>query len=403
MLNRYLTSGNLSGRDMKQLLTHDADLHKIDFYGMDRSNARLSERSVTSGLTRSSFSQAVTSRPPRAGGEHNRLRRVNSFAGVNIAESRRLPNLPKRGSCDITPRSTGSDRWSESTEQDSSARTEVTNRAGPPQGVGQAWSVFTEHVKCIDVNTMYFQEKKLTPKSSTDFREVLTKMRGELDNTDKTAQTNYARALNLSTHNQYHVNTARSSSQSISIDTLPAKQVEPIVEGDGSSDNGEVDELGDNGPTEDEVDGGKRRVARGWSIMRRGLHEQLLEHRKAHTAVGWNLLQHTLDQMTDAERARQTLYERYLYDPDPNSWASGLVNYPQFLLDRKQRTAAGRKRPFSSAPTAGRPPRSRLTSAVHRPGKTPARAAKKPPGLRPRSTQSLPNRPRQTNSSLSMR
>ena len=67
--------------------------------------------------------------------------------------------------------------------------------------------------------------------------------------------------------------------------------MEPIVEGDGSSDNGEVDELGDNGPTEDEVDGGKRRVARGWSIMRRGLHEQLLEHRKAHTAVGWNLLQ----------------------------------------------------------------------------------------------------------------
>ena len=67
--------------------------------------------------------------------------------------------------------------------------------------------------------------------------------------------------------------------------------MEPIAEVDGSGDNREVDELSDNEPTEDEVDGGKRRGARGWSIMRRGIHEQLLEHRKAHTVVGWNLLQ----------------------------------------------------------------------------------------------------------------
>ena len=44
--------------------------------------------------------------------------------------------------------------------------------------------------------------------------------------------------------------------------------------------------------TEDEVDDDtKPNGARAWSIMRRGIHEQMVEHRKAHTGVGWNLLQ----------------------------------------------------------------------------------------------------------------
>ena len=43
--------------------------------------------------------------------------------------------------------------------------------------------------------------------------------------------------------------------------------------------------------TEDEVEDDTPHAARAWSIMRRGIHEQMVEHRKAHTAVGWNLLQ----------------------------------------------------------------------------------------------------------------
>ena len=57
-------------------------------------------------------------------------------------------------------------------------------------------------------------------------------------------------------------------------------------------DNKEVDASSDNEATEDEVGSGKELpLPRGWSIMRRGVHEQVLEHRKAHTVVGWNLLQ----------------------------------------------------------------------------------------------------------------
>ena len=57
--------------------------------------------------------------------------------------------------------------------------------------------------------------------------------------------------------------------------------------------------------------------------------------------MGWNFLRHTIKQMTDMERARQELYEKYIDNPD--DWIKGLRNAPEYLVRRLQRAEEAKR------------------------------------------------------------
>ena len=42
--------------------------------------------------------------------------------------------------------------------------------------------------------------------------------------------------------------------------------------------------------------------------------------------------QYGMENSADVQQNRQHLYNRYLYDSNPDSWAVGLTNKPEFLI-----------------------------------------------------------------------
>ena len=76
---------------------------------------------------------------------------------------------------------------------------------------------------------------------------------------------------------------------------------------------------------------------RCWAILRRHVKEMIMKRRNQKNQ-GWNFLRHTIKQMTDMERAREELYEKYLHNPD--QWIAGLINAPEYLLRRLARAEA---------------------------------------------------------------
>ena len=59
-----------------------------------------------------------------------------------------------------------------------------------------------------------------------------------------------------------------------------------------------------------------------------------MELKKKETAFNWSFLRQHIANMSDVERTRQEMYDKYLYNP--TSWTEGLSHYPEHLLAKNR-------------------------------------------------------------------
>lgn len=114
-------------------------------------------------------------------------------------------------------------------------------------------------------------------------------------------------------------------------------QLEEVPEevADFYSDEDSEDEPADSAETEATA----RRIRaaeRGWAKIRRHVREQAMARKHTGAAMSWSFLRQTISNMTDMEKTRNDLYEKYLNKP--NQWMEGFQNFPKEVLLSSRRS-----------------------------------------------------------------
>lgn len=79
----------------------------------------------------------------------------------------------------------------------------------------------------------------------------------------------------------------------------------------------------------------RRETARkAWGLIRQKIQEVALSRRDI--SFNWKFLGQHISNMAAKEKAREELYEKYLYG-DMDWWAQGLVNYPHHFFTHKRK------------------------------------------------------------------
>ena len=115
------------------------------------------------------------------------------------------------------------------------------------------------------------------------------------------------------------------SSLELDTDDTVKEVTEKTAEEDGEE-NAEIQSEDNNVKT------AKRGAQRAWRVVRRHIREQRVEKRTATGSMNWDFLRQTLAAMTDLERTRQELYDKYLYRI--NWWTEDLTQCPERLRFR---------------------------------------------------------------------
>ena len=168
------------------------------------------------------------------------------------------------------------------------------------------------------VEPMSFQPKLLYERGSPHFHNVMDQMKAEMKKR-KQRREGFKSAIKMSMMWK-------------GVSEAKAKERQQETEANHStSESGTSD-------SDDEPDVRKtpafRDMSRGWKLLNMQVKEKQREKKKKKEGLcGWNLLSKTVTYLTNEQKARQELYDKYLNKP--NSWAEGLVNYPEFLRERK--------------------------------------------------------------------
>lgn len=179
-----------------------------------------------------------------------------------------------------------------------------TPRSGRPPAnqAAQAWAAFEDAVKNIDNSNPEYFTKKPKPNfvSSGTFQKVMLDMYGntEYGNTKgytllKLKLNSMAKATSLAT-------------RMIANAVTRGKEEREREEREGPHDEPDLPE-----PEEEQETTTKVFAKRGWKILKRNVQDTAMENKLQTTKLNWAMLQHTVRQMTNVERTRQDLYERY--------------------------------------------------------------------------------------------
>ena len=179
-----------------------------------------------------------------------------------------------------------------------------------------AWDEFENHIKQVNDTPllMEFDEKTLDFKCSDTFKRIM---------------------------NEIGPNKVKKTEKRMSVSSLGRRRSTVIDEADEKDVNEEEDdedyEDDDDDFISDYLDHTKRRrrpALRAWGLMRRHIQEVRVEKRMATGSINWDFLRQTISALSDMERARQELYEKYIYKP--NWWADGLSRCPEHLIRKYQ-------------------------------------------------------------------
>ncbi|WAR23145.1 hypothetical protein MAR_036814 [Mya arenaria] len=219
----------------------------------------------------------------------------------------------------------------------------------------QAWSAFENCVKNIDNGNPEHFTKKPKPNfiSSGTFQQVMVDMYGnsEYGNTKgytvlKQKLNNMARATGLASRMMFSaINRGQEERE---------EEEARIAYGDTGEDE---PDMSSHGEPESVT---KVFAKRGWKMLKRQVNENAMEHHTQSTKLNWVMLQHTVKQMTNTEKTRQDLYERYGIVPTKLDDGT-FVCENRMLSERARsqmygRTVDGREymRPSSYQPNAAR-------------------------------------------------
>ena len=104
----------------------------------------------------------------------------------------------------------------------------------------------------------------------------------------------------------------------------------------------------------------RKAAIKAWNLIRTKIEEVADENKKNSTSFNWTFLSQHIAYMTDQQKARQDLYDKYIHNT--NTWADGLVNYPHYLFTKSRQRALKYK--WARSMSLGLP-----TSSLKRSGK----------------------------------
>ena len=197
------------------------------------------------------------------------------------------------------------------------------------------WRDFEQHIRCIDTDSVSFQAKELAKKSSQPFQEVMTELEEERQKKLLRKKSIKDRISMVGKMQKFKMRAM----------VELAKDAEEIAE--------EEEETEPRQLKHSEMSTGKK----AWRLLSQRVKEKALEENRNKSMGGWNLIALTVKRLSDTEKARQDLYEKYIYKQD--AWTEGFVNYPKAFLERRavrnnrnkfSRSFRGTTRPKSSHP-----------------------------------------------------
>ena len=179
----------------------------------------------------------------------------------------------------------------------------------PPSKPKSAWDSLEEQISQIAGNTMFksFQSTPLNARSSDTFNRVMGDMKAKL--AEQRAAAEAARQ-------------AREAAARASIVPEAGEEEDDDFYSDYSDDDDPVPVIS---PL-------RQTALRGWQVLRRKMRDLTIERKKNNSSFNWSFLTHHLSNRNDHQKAREELYEKYIYKP--TNWADGLVNIPPSVLDK---------------------------------------------------------------------
>ncbi len=167
-----------------------------------------------------------------------------------------------------------------------------------------AWDAFETHLKLVNENNMLmeFENKTLDFKCSEPFKKIMNEMapKPKIKKPER-----------------------QESESKVGV----AFEEKEEDEDDSEEESDLDDDLEDD---EAQVRRRRRRALRAWALIKRNVQEMRMERRKSAGSINWDFLRQTITALTDMEKARQELYDKYIYKP--NWWADGLSQCPDHLL-----------------------------------------------------------------------
>ncbi len=218
---------------------------------------------------------------------------------------------------------------------DNSARESTDDLSNNPPT--SAWDAFETHLKSVNENNMLmeFENKTLDFKCSEPFKKIMNEMAPKPKVKKPERQESESKV------------------------GVAFEEKEEDKEEDSDEESDLDDDLEDD---EAQTRRRRRRALRAWALIKRNIQEMRMERRKSAGSINWDFLRQTITALTDMEKARQELYDKYIYKP--NWWADGLSQCPDHLLRKYSKGTAG----MSAVKVANLANSRRANTAQKRPG-----------------------------------
>ena len=216
----------------------------------------------------------------------------------HISRSRTTSTTSPRTKTRSTRISVVSDRDDLDTEDLESDEENCTSK---PKSVtpAQAWAAFEDSIRVIDESPVEYFTKKPRPHfiSSDTFQSVMVDMYGNKEYSNTRGYTRLKEKIG-----------AIGRASNIAARMFASAAANKLEEGIDEPDH-ESEELQ---PANDDESGLKKVFAqRGWKVLKRQVNETALENKTTNTKLQWSMLKQTVKQMTNMDKTRQDLYERY--------------------------------------------------------------------------------------------
>ncbi|XP_033738995.1 uncharacterized protein LOC117326376 [Pecten maximus] len=225
---------------------------------------------------------------------------LSSSQSSKKLNSRKMKSLLNKES--VKPKNSDGDMrqsldTSENEFQDSDSDSEASFQESPSPSF---WSTFEDTILKINdqTDTMTLQPRR-NFKASDDFKDVMTGMFGNTEYGRAKSYTLLKQKINRLTNVS---GLASRLFQSAAKDTN--KEEEPEEENEEAKEAAKVNDMEN---IRSELKGAKR----GWKLLRRNVNETALAENTKDSKLKWTMVSHHVTRMTDLDKARQDLYERY--------------------------------------------------------------------------------------------
>ncbi|KAK3600671.1 hypothetical protein CHS0354_029535 [Potamilus streckersoni] len=204
------------------------------------------------------------------------------------------------------------------------------------------WSKFSDSIKRIDnQHELFIKKPKPNFVSSGTFQQTMADMYGKTDYTKAKHMQRLKERLSIVSK----VNSMTTHAFGFTMDKQTEKEADERKHEEPKKDKDETD--GSNTIT-------KECARRGWKVLKRDVQETVLKHKTSDAHLAWSILQQHFKGMSDMEKTRYELYQRYgvlpIIKPDGTSVLENTMLSDRAKANLSDAARTGRIRPRSYQP-----------------------------------------------------